>query len=138
MQGASVPLTNLLNSRNEAVAAYSAAVLFKLSDGKSLDYKKQLTSELSSSLYRPDGGLGSNVPPPAGAPGSTGTSAWALPVPSNVAPANDLELNGLLFHSQFATLTQSMGGSANSAAAANGIYQGVYATQVNFTKETGK
>lgn len=125
MQGASVPLTNLLNSRNEAIAAYAAAALFKLSDGKSLDYKKQLTSELSSSLYRTDT---SQLGGPLGAAGQSG---WALPV-GGVANAGELELSGLLFHPQFGTLTQPMTAAPTPGGPAvpNGIYQGVYAGQV--------
>jgi hypothetical protein len=98
-----------------------------LSDGKSLDYKKQLSSELSSSLYRPDGAVqsGGTLGPGAG-------NGWALPLSGPPAPSNDLELSGLLFHPQFANLTQSMvGGVSNSVGApTNAIYQGVYATQV--------
>lgn len=33
-EGATIPLTNLLNSRNEAISTYSAAILYNLSDGK--------------------------------------------------------------------------------------------------------
>ena len=51
-EGATSPLTTLLNSKNEAVSAYAAAILFKMSEGKSQDYKNQLNSELTNSLYR--------------------------------------------------------------------------------------
>lgn len=47
-------LTELLHSRNEGIAAYAAAVLFRMSEDKSQDYKKRLSVELSSSLFRDD------------------------------------------------------------------------------------
>lgn len=47
-------LTNLLNSRNEGLSAFCAAILFRLSEGKSQDYKQQLNNELTNSLYRED------------------------------------------------------------------------------------
>ena len=79
-EGATAPLTELLHSRNEGVATYAAAVLFRMSEDKpqvitaavivrdsirrqaaviecaSLlqDYKKRLSVELSSSLFRGD------------------------------------------------------------------------------------
>ncbi|XP_065193876.1 catenin beta-like isoform X2 [Sycon ciliatum] len=50
--GATSPLTELLHSRNEAIATYSAAILLKLSEDKTGDYKKRLSVELSNSLFR--------------------------------------------------------------------------------------
>ena len=47
-------LTELLHSRNEGIAAYAAAVLFRMSEDKSQDYKKRLSVELTSSLFRDD------------------------------------------------------------------------------------
>ncbi|XP_066247673.1 armadillo segment polarity protein isoform X1 [Euwallacea similis] len=51
-EGATAPLTELLHSRNEGVATYAAAVLFRMSEDKPQDYKKRLSMELSSSLFR--------------------------------------------------------------------------------------
>ncbi|KAL1494297.1 hypothetical protein ABEB36_009919 [Hypothenemus hampei] len=65
-QGATAPLTELLHSRNEGVATYAAAVLFRMSEDKPQDYKKRLSMELSSSLFReetlwnPDLGMGTD------------------------------------------------------------------------------
>lgn len=56
-EGATAPLTELLHSRNEGVATYAAAVLFRMSEDKPQDYKKRLSVELTSSLFR-----GDNVP----------------------------------------------------------------------------
>jgi len=56
-EGATAPLTELLHSRNEGVATYAAAVLFRMSEDKPQDYKKRLSVELTSSLFR-----GENVP----------------------------------------------------------------------------
>lgn len=53
-EGATNILTDLLHSRNEGIAAYAAAVLFRMSEDKSQDYKKRLSVELSSSLFRDD------------------------------------------------------------------------------------
>lgn len=40
---------------NEGVATYAAAVLFKMSEDKSLDYKKRFSSELTTlSAFRED------------------------------------------------------------------------------------
>lgn len=55
-EGATAPLTDLLHSRNEGVATYAAAVLYHMSEDKPQDYKKRLSMELTSSLYREDGG----------------------------------------------------------------------------------
>jgi catenin beta 1 len=53
-EGATSILTELLHSRNEGIAAYAAAVLFRMSEDKSQDYKKRLSVELTSSLFRED------------------------------------------------------------------------------------
>ena len=53
-ENATTPLTDLLHSRNEGIAAYAAAVLFRMSEDKSQDYKKRLSVELTSSLFRED------------------------------------------------------------------------------------
>ena len=53
-EGATAPLTELLHSRNEGVATYAAAVLFRMSEDKPQDYKKRLSVELTSSLFRGD------------------------------------------------------------------------------------
>nr|CAB3234358.1 beta-catenin [Phallusia mammillata] len=56
-EGACAPLTELLHSKNEGVATYAAAALFRMSDDKSQDYKKRLSVELTSSLFKDDGAL---------------------------------------------------------------------------------
>lgn len=53
-EGATSPLTHLLQSPNEGIATYAAAVLFKMSGEKSPDYKKRLSMELTNTLYRDD------------------------------------------------------------------------------------
>ncbi|KAK6632647.1 hypothetical protein RUM43_013415 [Polyplax serrata] len=53
-EGATTPLTELLHSRNEGVATYAAAILFRMSEDKSTDYKKRLSLELTNSLFRED------------------------------------------------------------------------------------
>merc|ERR1712218_555441 len=53
-EGATAPLTELLHSRNEGVATYAAAVLFRMSEDKGGDYSKRLSQELKSSLYQRD------------------------------------------------------------------------------------
>lgn len=50
-EGATAPLTELLHSRNEGVATYAAAILFRMSEDKPPDYKKRLSMELTTSLY---------------------------------------------------------------------------------------
>uniref|UniRef100_H2YLQ4 Beta-catenin n=2 Tax=Ciona savignyi TaxID=51511 RepID=H2YLQ4_CIOSA len=57
VEGASTPLTELLHSKNEGVATYAAAALFRMSEDKSQDYKKRLSVELTSSLFKDDGAL---------------------------------------------------------------------------------
>ncbi|CAL4154381.1 unnamed protein product [Meganyctiphanes norvegica] len=54
-EGATAPLTELLNSRNEGVATYAAAVLYHMSEDKSQDYRKRLSVELTNTLFREDG-----------------------------------------------------------------------------------
>lgn len=56
-EGATAPLTELLHSRNEGVATYAAAVLFRMSEDKPQDYKKRLSMELTNSLLREDANL---------------------------------------------------------------------------------
>merc|ERR1711997_1205480 len=53
-EGATAPLTELLHSRNEGVATYAAAVLFRMSEDKGGEYTKRLSQELKSSLYQRD------------------------------------------------------------------------------------
>lgn len=53
-KGATGPLTNLLNSRNDGLSAFCAAILFRLSQDKGQEYKNQLNNELTNSLYRED------------------------------------------------------------------------------------
>lgn len=53
-EGATAPLTELLHSRNEGVATYAAAVLFRMSEDKPQDYKKRISLELTNSLQRED------------------------------------------------------------------------------------
>ncbi|EEB14106.1 Armadillo segment polarity protein, putative [Pediculus humanus corporis] len=53
-EGATTPLTELLHSRNEGVATYAAAILFRMSEDKPTDYKKRLSLELTNSLFRED------------------------------------------------------------------------------------
>lgn len=53
--GATAPLTELLNSANEGVATYAAAVLFRMSEEKSMDYKKRFSNELTAlPVFRED------------------------------------------------------------------------------------
>ena len=67
-EGATAPLTELLHSRNEGVATYAAAVLFRMSEDKGGEYTKRLSQELKSSLYQrgdPDHQLwNGDMPPP--------------------------------------------------------------------------
>ncbi|XP_069107945.1 catenin beta-like [Argopecten irradians] len=63
-EGATAPLTELLHSRNEGVATYAAAVLFRMSEDKPQDYKKRLSVELTSSLFRGDQNIASWTEPP--------------------------------------------------------------------------
>lgn len=64
-EGATAPLTELLHSRNEGVATYAAAVLFRMSEDKPQDYKKRLSVELTSSLFRDNQNMPwSDVQPP--------------------------------------------------------------------------
>lgn len=52
-ENATGPLTDLLRSANEGIAAYAAAVLFRMSEDKPQDYRKRLSVELSS-LFKED------------------------------------------------------------------------------------
>ena len=52
--GATSPLTQLLQSRNEGITNYAAAVLYRMSDDKSQDFKKGLNIDLNGSLFRDD------------------------------------------------------------------------------------
>merc|ERR1719423_104902 len=65
-EGATAPLTELLHSRNEGVATYAAAVLFRMSEDKGGEYTKRLSQELRSSLYQQDPEMwnGDGMPPP--------------------------------------------------------------------------
>lgn len=60
-EGATGPLTDLLHSRNEGVATYAAAVLFRMSEDKPQDYKKRLSIELTNSLLREDNNIWGNA-----------------------------------------------------------------------------
>ncbi len=85
-EGATAPLTELLNSRNEGVgrlyfigficnqinicfvlATYAAAVLFRMSEDKGGEYTKRLSQELKTSLYQRQADpemWAENLPPP--------------------------------------------------------------------------
>lgn len=86
--------------------------------GKSLDYKKQLTSELSSSLYRDDLNL-NNL---------NSTNNWPMTLNSTT---NDLDIN--LLYPQFATLNNSLTQSSINPVNST-LYQDVYNAQVKCTK----
>jgi len=62
-EGATAPLTELLHSRNEGVATYAAAVLFRVSEDKPHDFRKRLSVELTSSLFRGDQNIPWTEPP---------------------------------------------------------------------------
>ncbi|XP_010887501.1 junction plakoglobin a isoform X2 [Esox lucius] len=53
-EGASAPLMELLHSNNEGIATYAAAVLFRISEDKTADYKKRVSVELTHSLFKHD------------------------------------------------------------------------------------
>ncbi|XP_065834017.1 catenin beta-1-like isoform X1 [Oscarella lobularis] len=53
-ENAAAPLTELLQSRNEGIATYAAAALFRMSEDKSQDYRTRLSVELTSTLARTD------------------------------------------------------------------------------------
>ncbi|XP_062388449.1 junction plakoglobin [Sardina pilchardus] len=53
-EGASAPLMELLHSTNEGIATYAAAVLFRISEDKSSDYRKRVSVELTHSLFKHD------------------------------------------------------------------------------------
>ncbi|XP_012707504.2 junction plakoglobin a [Fundulus heteroclitus] len=51
-EGASSPLMDLLHSENEGIAVYAAAVLFRINEDKTPDYRKRVSMELTNSLFR--------------------------------------------------------------------------------------
>ncbi|PAA85331.1 hypothetical protein BOX15_Mlig026881g1 [Macrostomum lignano] len=51
-EGAAARLTQLLHSRNDAVATYAAAILYQMAADKPADYRARLQSELAHSLAR--------------------------------------------------------------------------------------
>ncbi|KAK5615783.1 hypothetical protein CRENBAI_022313 [Crenichthys baileyi] len=53
-EGAAAPLMELLHSNNESIATYAAAVLFRISENKTLDYKRRISVELTHSLFKHD------------------------------------------------------------------------------------
>ncbi|MEQ2250759.1 hypothetical protein ILYODFUR_004141 [Ilyodon furcidens] len=53
-EGAAAPLMELLHSNNEGIATYAAAVLFRISEDKNLDYKRRISVELTHSLFKHD------------------------------------------------------------------------------------
>ena len=53
-ESATAPLTEFLHSRDDEVATYAAAVLYRMSEDKPQDYKKRLSSELTNTLFRDD------------------------------------------------------------------------------------
>lgn len=53
-EAATAPLNELLHSRNDGVATYAAAVLYRMSEDKPQDYRKRLSTELTNSLFRDD------------------------------------------------------------------------------------
>lgn len=78
-EGASAPLMELLHSTNEGIATYAAAVLFRISEDKSSDYRKRVSVELTHSLFKHD------------------PAAWELAhngVPLEAGYMTDVELDG--------------------------------------------
>lgn len=53
-EGAQAPLMELLHSDNEGIATYAAAVLFRISEDKSSDFKKRVSVELTHTLFKHD------------------------------------------------------------------------------------
>uniref|UniRef100_A0A8C6KAD0 Junction plakoglobin a n=2 Tax=Nothobranchius furzeri TaxID=105023 RepID=A0A8C6KAD0_NOTFU len=53
-EGAAAPMMELLHSPNEGIATYAAAVLFRISEDKPVDYKKRVSVELTHSLFKQD------------------------------------------------------------------------------------
>ncbi|XP_031417603.2 junction plakoglobin-like [Clupea harengus] len=49
-----LPLRELLHSSNEGIATYAAAVLFRISEDKTADYRKRVSVELTHSLFKHD------------------------------------------------------------------------------------
>uniref|UniRef100_A0AAR2L7V5 Junction plakoglobin n=1 Tax=Pygocentrus nattereri TaxID=42514 RepID=A0AAR2L7V5_PYGNA len=64
-EGASAPLMELLHSPNEGIATYAAAVLFRISEDKSSDYRKRVSVELTHSLFKHDPAAWEMVSEPA-------------------------------------------------------------------------
>lgn len=82
-EGATAPLTELLHSRNEGVATYAAAVLFRMSEDKPQDYKKRLSVELTSSLFRGEPGQWAD---PAGLDDTLGAGSGSMVPGDEVQP----------------------------------------------------
>ena len=54
-EGATQPLTDLMQSRNESIKSYAASILYRMSHDKPEEYRKRLSLELQQSLlYRDD------------------------------------------------------------------------------------
>lgn len=106
--GATDPLTCLLSSKNEAVSAYAAAVLYKMSEGKPADYRKQLHSELTHSLYRDHG------------------NAWPAGVPDLDMMAANLSPEPIYQPHVYGHTSSMVGPDTNN------IYQGIYESRVSF------
>uniref|UniRef100_A0A3Q3WD89 Uncharacterized protein n=1 Tax=Mola mola TaxID=94237 RepID=A0A3Q3WD89_MOLML len=70
-EGASAPLMELLHSNNEGIATYAAAVLFRISEDKTTDYKKRVSVELTHSLFKHDAAAWEMV------------SVWRPPLPEH-------------------------------------------------------
>nr|XP_043906971.1 junction plakoglobin-like [Solea senegalensis] len=68
-EGASAPLMELLHSSNEGIATYAAAVLFRISEDKSSDYRKRVSVELTHSLFKHDPAAWEMSPPREGSQG---------------------------------------------------------------------
>lgn len=56
-EGGAAHLTELLKSSNESLATSAEEVLSRMREFKSQEYKKQLSAELSSSLFRDESNL---------------------------------------------------------------------------------
>jgi catenin beta 1 len=107
-EGATVPLTDLLHSRNDGVATYAAAVLFRMSEDKPQDYKKRLSMELTNSLFREDAGTWG---------ASTGDMDMGLMAPEEA------------FHEQLYQGSSQGPPSVHSASSRHNPYQGGYDPQ---------
>lgn len=51
-EAATAPLTEFSHSRDDEIAIYAAAVLYRMSEDKPQDFKKRLSLELTNSLFR--------------------------------------------------------------------------------------